>query len=188
MQFLFTKACYRLDLLGLTHRPALDQSTSCLLFPKAMRFLLYLPSICKFGWVWFGRKKAGVWVVNHECVPLYGAQFFCCCLAATLCPTLLPTMDCSPPGSFVHGISQARILKWVAMSFSRGSFQPKDLLQGSTHVSCIALRFFTTRAMGKAQCLQVKVLVPQSCPNSLWPRGLLKKKKKKDGISAYNNG
>ena len=34
-------------------------------------------------------------------------------------------MDCSPPGSFVHGILQARILERVAISFSRGSFQPR---------------------------------------------------------------
>ena len=42
-------------------------------------------------------------------------------------------MDCSPSGSSVHRISQARILEWVAISFSRGSSQPKDL----TQVSCI---------------------------------------------------
>ena len=35
-------------------------------------------------------------------------------------------MDCSPPGSSVHGILQARILEWVAISFSRGSSQPRD--------------------------------------------------------------
>jgi len=35
-------------------------------------------------------------------------------------------MDCSPPGSLVHGIPQAIILEWVAMLFSRGSFQPRD--------------------------------------------------------------
>ena len=40
-------------------------------------------------------------------------------------------MDCSPPGSTVHGISQATILEWVAISFSRGFFQPRD----QTHVS-----------------------------------------------------
>ena len=53
-------------------------------------------------------------------------------------------MDCSPPGSFVHGILQARILEWVAIPFSRGSSQPKD----QTQVSCISGRFFniwTTR-------------------------------------------
>ena len=42
-------------------------------------------------------------------------------------------MDCSLPGSSVHGISQARILKWVAISFSGGSSQPRD----QTHVFCI---------------------------------------------------
>ena len=37
------------------------------------------------------------------------------------CLTLCDPMDCSPPGSSVHGIPQARILEWVAISFSRGS-------------------------------------------------------------------
>ena len=43
-----------------------------------------------------------------------------------LCPTLCDPVDCSPPGSSVHGILQARILEWVAISFSRGSSQPRD--------------------------------------------------------------
>ena len=42
---------------------------------------------------------------------------------AQSCPTLWGPMDCSPPGSSVHGILQARILEWVAISFSRGSSQ-----------------------------------------------------------------
>ena len=42
-------------------------------------------------------------------------------------------MDCSPPGSSVHGIFQERILEWVAISFSRKSFRPRD----RTRVSCI---------------------------------------------------
>jgi len=52
-------------------------------------------------------------------------------------------MDCSPPGSSVHGISQARILEWVAISFSRRSSLPRDW----THVSCVSLLpggFFNT--------------------------------------------
>ena len=53
---------------------------------------------------------------------------------AQSCPTLCDPMDCSPPGSFVHGILQARILEWVAISFSRGSSQPRD----QTRVSHIA--------------------------------------------------
>ena len=45
---------------------------------------------------------------------------------AQLCPTLCDPKDCSLPGFSVHGIFQARILGWVAISFSRGSSQPKD--------------------------------------------------------------
>ena len=55
-----------------------------------------------------------------------------------LCPTLCDPMDCSPPGSSVHGVLQARILEWVAISFSRGSSWPRDW----TWVSRIAGRFF----------------------------------------------
>ena len=51
---------------------------------------------------------------------------------------LCHTTDCSPPGSSVHGISHARILEWVAVSFSRGSSWPRDWIW----VSCIAGRFF----------------------------------------------
>ena len=58
---------------------------------------------------------------------------------AQLCPTLCDPMDCSLPGSSVHGISQARILEWVAISFSRGSSRPRD----RTPVSHIAGRRFT---------------------------------------------
>ena len=66
-------------------------------------------------------------------------------LVAQLCPTLCNPMDCSLPGSSVHGIFQARILEWVAISFSRGSSQSKN----QTQVSCIAGRFFTLWATGK---------------------------------------
>ena len=42
------------------------------------------------------------------------------------CPTLCDPIDGSPPGSSIHGIFQARILEWVAMPSSRGSFRPRD--------------------------------------------------------------
>ena len=45
---------------------------------------------------------------------------------AQLCPTLCHPVDCSPPGSSVHGILQARILEWTAISFSRGSSRPRQ--------------------------------------------------------------
>ena len=76
---------------------------------------------------------------------------------AQSCPTLCDPLDCSPPGSSGHGISQAGILEWVAISCSRGSSRPRD----QTHVSCvfcIADGFFTSEASGKplAQALILK--------------------------------
>ena len=62
------------------------------------------------------------------------------------CPTLCDPMDCSPPGSLVHGIFQAWILEWVAIPFSRGSSQPRD----RTQVSHIVSRCFTIWATREA--------------------------------------
>ena len=45
---------------------------------------------------------------------------------AQSCPTLCDPMDCSLPGFSVHAIFQARVLEWVAISFSRGSYPPRD--------------------------------------------------------------
>ena len=45
----------------------------------------------------------------------------CCCSVAKSCSTLCDTIDCSPPDSSIHGIFQARILEWVAISCSRES-------------------------------------------------------------------
>ena len=60
-------------------------------------------------------------------------------LVTPSCLTFCNPMDCSPSGSSVHGILQARILEWVAMPFSRGSSGTRD----QTQVSCIAGGFFT---------------------------------------------
>ena len=57
---------------------------------------------------------------------------------AQSCLTLCDPMDCGLPGSSIQGILQARILEWVAISFSRGSSQPRDQIQ----VSCIGGRRF----------------------------------------------
>ena len=56
-------------------------------------------------------------------------------------------MNCSLPGSSIHGILQARILEWIAISFSRGSSQPRDW----TWVSCISGKLFTTWAREPSQ-------------------------------------
>ena len=62
--------------------------------------------------------------------------------ATQSCLTLCDPMDCSLPGSFIHGIFQARVLEWVAISFSRGSSWPRDW----TQVSLIESRCFTVWA------------------------------------------
>ena len=59
--------------------------------------------------------------------------------------SLCSPMDCSPPGSSVHGILQARILEWIAIPFSRGSSWPRDQIQ----VSHTAGRFFIIWAIGE---------------------------------------
>ena len=64
------------------------------------------------------------------------------------CVRLCDPMDSSLPGSSVHRISQARILEWVAISFSRGSPPPRDRNCISS-VSCIGRQFFTTEPPGK---------------------------------------
>ena len=67
---------------------------------------------------------------GHACV---------CVLISQSCLTLCNPLDCSLPGSSVHGILQARILEWVAISFSRGSSQPRN----RSWVSRNTGRFFT---------------------------------------------
>ena len=79
-------------------------------------------------------------------------------VCAQSCPILWDPMDCSPPGSSVHRILQARILEWVIMLYSRGSSWPRDRTHVSC-VSCIAGGFFTTAPPGNCA---VKVLPPAS--------------------------
>ena len=71
-------------------------------------------------------------------------------------------MDCSPLGSSVHGILQARILEWVVISFSRGSSRCRD----QTRVSCIAGRWFTNWAMREALICHYILLKPKQ----RWPK------------------
>ena len=70
-----------------------------------------------------------------------------CVLLAQSCLILCDSVDCSQPGSSVHGILKGRILEWVAILFSRGSSRPRNW----TWVSCIAGRFFTIWATREAQ-------------------------------------
>ena len=76
-------------------------------------------------------------------------------LVAQSCPTLCDPMDCSPPGSSVHGILQARILEQVAIPFSRGSSRLRD----GTQVSGIAGRFFIVWATNAIQSVLISYLL-----------------------------
>ena len=95
----------------------------------------------------------------------------CCCLVAESSPTLFDPMDCSLPGSSVHGILQARILQWVAIPSSRGSSQPRD----QTQVSCIAGRFFaiwaTSQSLPQDFLVQTSAYLRDHCFSlpSEWP-------------------
>ena len=71
-------------------------------------------------------------IINNKTV---SSLLFSCSLVST---SLQPHRLYSPPGSSVHEISQARILEWLAISFSRASSPPRDLIR----VCCIAGRFF----------------------------------------------
>ena len=87
-------------------------------------------------------SEASLWILT---------QAVCCFflflrLVTHSCPILCNLRDCSPPGSSVHGIFQARILEWVAIPFCRGSSWPTDW----TSVSSIVGRFFTVRDTRKA--------------------------------------
>ena len=83
-------------------------------------------------------------------------------------------MDCSPPGSSVHIILQARILEGIVIPFSRGSPQPKAL----TQISYIASRFFTVWATRETQCLTTWCEEPNHCIRPwCWER--LKERKEK---------
>ena len=83
-----------------------------------------------------------------ECISVPEAIIYCACMLSCFsCVRLFanPWTVCSPPGSSVHGILQARKLEWVALPSSRGSSPPRD----QTWVSCIAGGFFTAKSAGK---------------------------------------
>ena len=71
-------------------------------------------------------------------LPIFWCESISCSVVFSSCDT----MDCSPPCSSVHGVLQARILEWIAISFSGVSFRPRDRIQ----VSRNAGRFFTVWA------------------------------------------
>ena len=102
----------------------------------------------KCGWrnsfyLQLGIKSLPLWLGNDSFSKTCG-----CSQSPQSCPTLCNPMDCSPPGSSVPGIPQARILEWVAMPSSRGSSPPRDRTCVYS-ISCIAGEFFTTEPLRK---------------------------------------
>ena len=85
------------------------------------------------------------------------------CKVAQSCPALCNPIDCSLPGSSIHGIFQARVLEWVAISFSRGCSQPRY----QTWVSCIAGKFYTVRVTREVSPLSILLL--EFCCKKLSP-------------------
>ena len=97
-----------------------------------------------------------------------GRLHVCLHEVAQLCPTLCDLIDCSPPGSAVCGILQARMLEWVAISFSKGSSRPRDW----TQVSCIAGRCFNLWATREALVFFEEMSIQVACPCFLLFSGL----------------
>ena len=94
------------------------------------------------------------WWVWHR------APCVCVCSIAQSCPTLCDPMDCSLPGSSVHGILQARTLEWIAMlSFRRFSWPREQTLISS--VSCIGRRVLSTSPTWEAHRTQVPSMKEQ---------------------------
>ena len=138
--------------------PPHQQTTSLLhlfsgltLFLTAWQVSLHeIPSVTPFSKLWPYLRFPGCSVFGSS-TTFWGqapsSSGLCVCLVTQLCLTFCDPLDCSPPGSSVHGILQARILEWVAMPSSRGSSQLRD----RTQVSLIAGKFFTIWATGEAQ-------------------------------------
>ena len=106
----------------------------------------YLPWIGCPWWGWKRRVKKLPW--NSTLKTKIMASSPSVKSESVSCSVTSDSLDCGSPGSSVHGILQARILEWVAILFSRESFQPRD----RTWVSCIASRFFTVWAAREALC------------------------------------
>ena len=109
------------------------------IFEKQLLPLENIPSTARY--IFIINWQPRIWIqdfllLNRLCTtPCYTANIYCMHdKMLQLCPTLCNLMDCSPPGSSVPGILQARILEWVAGPSSRGSFQPRDW----TWVSCVS--------------------------------------------------
>ena len=111
------------------------------------------------------------------------------CVSCSVVSNSLPSMDCGPPGSSIHGILQARILEWVAISFSRGIFPTQGLTPGLLHCRQILYHLSCQGSWSMATLHQIilsESLLPTAAshfkplchiliilPHGLWPTRLL---------------
>ena len=126
------------------HAPARIKDPTCLNWDLAQ------PINKQIQWFFFKRKKAksngvivkGLNIIICSKISLLQNLWYLLiyrfkkvhrCSVTNSCLTLCHPLDCRPPGCSVHGISQAKILEWIAISYSRESSHPRDW----THVSCI---------------------------------------------------
>ena len=127
-QISFEHQCFLLKMGPLATEPAAPQAAALILIRLAMNQLIY--------------RTVGIQAALHgppsrlTCMRLYQEP------CAQSCLTLCHPMDCSLSGSSLHGIFQARVLEWVAISPSGPSSQPREQSPISC-ISCIAGRFFT---------------------------------------------
>ena len=89
-------------------------------------------------------------------------------LCAQSCPTLCNPMDHSPPGSSVYGIFWARILGWVAISFSKGSSQPRDRTCVPCLLHCRWILYLLRHCMAIPQKIKHRTTIRSSSPTAAY--------------------
>ena len=115
--------------------------------------------------VFLSGKSHGQWSLagyspwGHRVRHDWATNTICCCLVAKSCLTFYDPMNYSPPGSSVHGSSQARKLERVAISFYRGSSQPRDW----TTSPALAGGFFTTYPQRKPMYIYICIHMADMC-------------------------
>ena len=107
------------------------QGAKCLLSPSGL-ILFKVKVSLMFSWSDELPTDANVVLESLNMI-----VYFSLCMLTQLCPTLWGPMDCSPSGSSTHDIFQARILEWVAISYSKASSWPRN----KTHVFCVSCIF-----------------------------------------------
>ena len=108
-------------------------------------------------WTDWGKERVG-WIEQVVLTYIHWSE------VAQLCPTLCNPMDHSLPGSSVHGIFQARVLEWAAISFSRGSSQPRDRTQVSRLVGRCFIVWATREAYTVCKTVNGKLLYDTRSP------------------------